>query len=406
MIAEGRRFSDRYGLDLDWPCLVDRWRREGYLEPIRAMTSGELPWQPIDAVMRNHLQRLSDELGFSSAGDAALDELSGVWDRLDPWPDAAEGLARLRVGFIVAPLSNATTAGLVRLSRHGGLVWDCILSTELFGAYKPDPATYNGAVSLLGLNPEQVALVAAHPSDLAGASRCGLRTVLVPRPDEWGPGPAASSRPGGSAAPTVRHGGGRLPRPRCSSRGLTAHLRDRSHFERRSENHALSSDEHSSERTPATTGSSWLRRGSAERLYREPQDPALGSAEPNTTLARRAADQRSSAHWAGFEGHVERGVPEAPHTERGCGLSQREDLGVRGRISERLPPVAGGSDDPVAGDHHRADRHLTLPAGESRLLQGHAHCLEVVHSRTVAARSRQAAPAIPGAPAGRTMQQN
>jgi 2-haloacid dehalogenase len=30
-------------------------------------------------------------------------------------------------------------------------------------------------------------MVAAHPSDLAGAARAGLRTAYVPRPLEYGP---------------------------------------------------------------------------------------------------------------------------------------------------------------------------------------------------------------------------
>jgi 2-haloacid dehalogenase len=31
-------------------------------------------------------------------------------------------------------------------------------------------------------------MVAAHPSDLRAAARCGLRTAYVPRPAEHGPG--------------------------------------------------------------------------------------------------------------------------------------------------------------------------------------------------------------------------
>jgi 2-haloacid dehalogenase len=39
-------------------------------------------------------------------------------------------------------------------------------------------------------------LVAAHPSDLAGARGAGLRTAFIDRPAEHGPGSPARSDPG------------------------------------------------------------------------------------------------------------------------------------------------------------------------------------------------------------------
>ena len=75
-------------------------------------------------------------------------------------------------------------------SRHAGLPWDAVLSAELFGHYKPDPEVYLGAARLLDLPPSQLMMVAAHPSDLRAAAACGLRTALIPRPLERGPGGA------------------------------------------------------------------------------------------------------------------------------------------------------------------------------------------------------------------------
>lgn len=49
--------------------------------------------------------------------------------------------------------------------RYAGLPWDCILSAEVFRAYKPDPATYLGVARTFDLAPEQVMLVAAHQDD-------------------------------------------------------------------------------------------------------------------------------------------------------------------------------------------------------------------------------------------------
>ena len=76
---------------------------------------------------------------------------------------------------------------LVNMAKFGGLPWDCVLSSEMFGKYKPDPSVYTGAARLLGLAPEEVGMVAAHEHDLLGAQRVGLRTIFVARPDERGP---------------------------------------------------------------------------------------------------------------------------------------------------------------------------------------------------------------------------
>ncbi|HET9690230.1 MAG TPA: haloacid dehalogenase type II [Acidimicrobiales bacterium] len=170
-----------------WGSLADRWRREGYLAPIAAMASGSEPRRPIGEVLRAHLVRLLDECRLQ-VGDDALDDLVAAWDHLAPWPDALDGLARLRRVAVLGTISNGSFGGLVRMARFAGLPWDCVISAELFASYKPDPAVYLGAAALLGLPPGQVALVAAHPNDLAAARACGLRTAFVSRPLEWGPG--------------------------------------------------------------------------------------------------------------------------------------------------------------------------------------------------------------------------
>jgi 2-haloacid dehalogenase len=137
-------------------------------------------------------------------GAGTVDALVAVWDDLQPWPDAVPGLTRLREVAIVGTLSNGTFGGLVRMARLAGLPWHCVIAAELFASYKPDPAVYLGAARLLGLAPDSVCLVAAHPSDLVAAQACGLRTAFVPRPLEWGPDASPESDPGADwVAPDV-----------------------------------------------------------------------------------------------------------------------------------------------------------------------------------------------------------
>jgi len=93
----------------------------------------------------------------------------------------------LKKGYIISTLSNGNIALLTNMAKNGGLPWDVILSAESVNHYKPDPETYLGAADLLGLEPSEVMMTAAHKGDLKAAAACGLRTAFVPRPMEHGP---------------------------------------------------------------------------------------------------------------------------------------------------------------------------------------------------------------------------
>ena len=84
------------------------------------------------------------------------------------------------------------------MAKRAGLPWDCVLSAEVFRAYKPDPATYLGVAKVFDLQPHEVMLVAAHHDDLEGARRCGLRTAYVERPWQFSRSDAkdVSAQPG------------------------------------------------------------------------------------------------------------------------------------------------------------------------------------------------------------------
>jgi 2-haloacid dehalogenase len=68
------------------------------------------------------------------------------------------------------------------------LRFDAVLSAELAQVYKPEAQVYLTGARLLGLEPSQVLMVAAHPVDLGGARSAGLRTAFVDRPLEYGSG--------------------------------------------------------------------------------------------------------------------------------------------------------------------------------------------------------------------------
>ncbi|TCJ19694.1 haloacid dehalogenase type II [Rubrobacter taiwanensis] len=192
IIEEGGRLNREKGLDVDWAAFADAWREE-YRPSMDRVRRGELPWTKLDDLHRASLEKLLDEFGVEGLNDAEKERLNRVWHRLKPWPDAVEGLKRLRRRYILATLSNGNVALLVNMAKRAGLPWDCVLSAELARRYKPDREVYLMAAELLGLKAGEVGMVAAHAEDLLAARQAGLRTVFVPRPLEFGPGGAAEA---------------------------------------------------------------------------------------------------------------------------------------------------------------------------------------------------------------------
>ena len=183
VIREGRALGKAKGLDVDWAAFADAWR-DGYGPAMNRVRNGELQWKTIDELHRLILDGLLERFSITGLDEAEKDRLNRVWHRLDPWPDAVEGLTKLKSRFIIASLSNGNVALLVNMAKHGGLPWDAVLSAELAGRYKPDREVYLKAADLLGLEPAAVMMVAAHKGDLRAAARAGLRTAFVPRPRE------------------------------------------------------------------------------------------------------------------------------------------------------------------------------------------------------------------------------
>ncbi len=177
------------GIPMDWLAFADAWRGEyqGAMEEVR---SGRLPFCKLDHLHRRNLDIVLDRIGatWQQVPEPLRHELNLAWHRLDAWPDVAQGLARLRTNFVLAPCSNGNVSLMVDLARHNGWHWDAILGAEVAGDYKPKPVVYRRACELLGLDVAQVMLVAAHSDDLAAAAGCGLKTAFIARPDEYGPG--------------------------------------------------------------------------------------------------------------------------------------------------------------------------------------------------------------------------
>jgi 2-haloacid dehalogenase len=161
--------------------------RAGYQPAMARVRSGELGWTRIDDLHRLILDSLLPQFGLMHLSESERAHLNRVWHRLDAWPDSVGGLQRLKKKFIICSLSNGNLGLLTHMAKRAGLPWDCVLSAEVFRAYKPDPAAYLGVAQVFDLQPQQVMLCAAHHDDLVGARACGLRTAYIERPFEFGP---------------------------------------------------------------------------------------------------------------------------------------------------------------------------------------------------------------------------
>jgi len=164
--------------------------RAGYQPAMRAVmdriAAGEGGFTLIDELHLNILEQVLRDFGVTDLHPAQKRELNHAWHRLPAWPDAVAGLTRLKSKYIVCTLSNGNIGLLTEMAKNAGLPWDCVLSAEVFKAYKPDPRTYLGVAAVFYTSPGQVMLAAAHHYDLAAARACGLRTAYIERRDEFG----------------------------------------------------------------------------------------------------------------------------------------------------------------------------------------------------------------------------
>ncbi len=173
--------------DIDTHDFADDWRRR-YRPAMAAVSGSDRGFVKLDILHREMLGAVLRDRGIDVAtlDPALLADWTNAWHRLDPWPDAVAGLARLRTAFPVVTLSNGNVSMMVDMARRAGLLWDAILGAEYARAYKPQPAAYLATADALGLEPQRLCLVAAHHSDLAAARGCGLMTAYIDRPMEYG----------------------------------------------------------------------------------------------------------------------------------------------------------------------------------------------------------------------------
>lgn len=112
-------------------------------------------------------------------------EIVGVMTSLPPHPDVYNAMERLfDAGIPMVTLTNGSTAAANAQIENAGLhpFVRRIISVEEVSTFKPSPAPYRHAATLMGVDIGEMMLVAAHDWDCAGAINAGAQTAFVTRP--------------------------------------------------------------------------------------------------------------------------------------------------------------------------------------------------------------------------------
>jgi 2-haloacid dehalogenase len=184
IVDELQSLSAEKGVEVDHHQFASDWRR-GMFQTLGRMRQQELPQMNADQIHRMVLDDVLETHDTIQLSVEERDDLNNVWHRMKTWPDANVAIQRLRGSYSVVVLTILSYAIVVDCSKNNDLHWDGILSCEFLDQYKGHPRAYQQGAELLGLEPAEVMMVAAHGADLKAAKDAGLKTAYVHRENEW-----------------------------------------------------------------------------------------------------------------------------------------------------------------------------------------------------------------------------
>ena len=102
-------------------------------------------------------------------------------ERLEPFPDVPEALARLKTRYKIAVLSNGDPDMLEAAKPFHGIPFDAVISVAVANSFKPHVATYTKAAGIMGVRMDEVLFIANHAFDCIGAKSAGMYSAFVDR---------------------------------------------------------------------------------------------------------------------------------------------------------------------------------------------------------------------------------
>jgi len=127
-------------------------------------------------------ERAARELGFHGDGRLAAARLKQELAEAAAHAEVPGMLAALRPRYRLAILSNADDDFLHACLTRNKLRFDVVVSSELAGVLKPDPAIFDHLARMLGLERRHILYVGDNPMpDIVGARRAGVPVVWLNR---------------------------------------------------------------------------------------------------------------------------------------------------------------------------------------------------------------------------------
>jgi len=136
---------------------------------------------PYRAILRRVVDGFGSELGFvpTSRQRSALDGSIGEWP---PFPDTVDALRALAARYRLGIISNVDDDLFAGTAEKLGIPFDCVVTAQQVGAYKPSRRMFETAIARLGADRPTILHVAQSAyHDVVPARRSGLATVLVRR---------------------------------------------------------------------------------------------------------------------------------------------------------------------------------------------------------------------------------
>lgn len=132
---------------------------------------------------------VAQKRGVDLTADDAADFVGGM-RTLPPHPDVIPTLTELASrGWRMVALTNGSQLAAEAQITNSGLssLLEAVLSVESVGRFKPAPETYLWAAARLGIEIDEMLLVAAHDWDILGAQSVGGQAAFIARPGAiWG----------------------------------------------------------------------------------------------------------------------------------------------------------------------------------------------------------------------------
>jgi 2-haloacid dehalogenase len=121
-----------------------------------------------------------ERAGIAHTMDEVRDLVAQI-EKLRPFPEVPEALARLQARYKLAVLSNGDPDMLEAAKQYHRIPFDRVISVAVANAFKPHVATYVKAAEIMGVRLEEVLFVANHAFDCVGAKSAGMRTAFIDR---------------------------------------------------------------------------------------------------------------------------------------------------------------------------------------------------------------------------------